>query len=236
MKMFRALLVLVLSSSAWTQQAPAPAAAPAAPAAHPSFATVTAVIADSLSSKSCATGKEFRASITSPFVFAGSPVESGAQVLGHIQACNRDQNNKLSVAVILVDSLSLPKGRTVPIAAILQALGSPLPPARVTPNGSDIGYVPTQEFHQDIRAYRAAQQMSDLTEVARRGATNVGILDTTSQGVVGVKHIAFENAVAGTLVAWMFTSDNTDLNVIAGSQMVVRFRVLVAPGQQPQAP
>jgi hypothetical protein len=197
--------------------------APAAPVRN--FATVTAITRTALDSKSCITGKEFRSAITSPFVFSGEQVESGAELVGHIQVCNRDEKGKLLIAIVLVDSIVLPKSAVVPITAVLQALGPPLPPSRVVASGTDIGYVQSMEFHQDMRANTAAQVDSDISEVARRGPSDVGILNDTSTGVRGLKHVLFENATDANVVAWMFSVDKAPLSLTSGSQIVVRFRV-----------
>jgi hypothetical protein len=236
-----AICLSLFAAVGWGQQPPAspPAAAatvsPAAPAppAAVHFATVTAVTHERLDSKSCSNGKEFRSAITSSFIFSGEPVESGAEFVGHIQACNSDESGKLSMAVVVIDSLSVPRGRIVPIAAILQALGPPLPPPRVVATGSDIGYVPTQEFHQDIRMYDAAQNVSDISDVARRGASNVGVLDGTSRGVVGLKHVSFDNTAAGKFLLWVFAAESDPLDIKAGSQLVVRFRITPPPPKGP---
>jgi hypothetical protein len=235
MNLHWALSLSLLSAVCWGQQAQAPAAMPAAPAPPPMdrFATVTAVTREPLDSKSCVSGKEFRSTITSPFIFSGEPVDSGAELIGHIQACNRDENDKLALAVVVIDSMSLPKGRILPVTAALQAVGPPLPPPRVTATGTDIGYVASTEFHQDMRAYEASTHNAELAEVARRGPSTVGILDNTSTGVVGLKHISIENAVVGSTLGWMLAADNAPLALSVGSQLVVRMRIAPPPPKQP---
>jgi hypothetical protein len=235
-----AVLVTILAAICWGQQpqgsvpAPvrsAPAAAPA-PVVH--FATVTAVTRDSLDTKSCASEKEFRSAITSPFIFNGQPIEQGAELVGHIQACNRDLAGKqLEMAAVVIDAIALPNKGTIPVLAVLQALGPPLPPSRITPTGSDIGYVSSMEFHQDTRINSAAQGEGDVTEVARRGATNVGVLNRLSSGVVALKHISFENTGVGKSLLWVFVTENESLEIRRESQLVVRFSI--APPAAPHA-
>jgi len=132
-KRFVSLLVVSFASS-YSQQSQ-PTGAAAAPAARPaSFATVTALTRAVLDSKSCVSGKEFRISITSSFVFSSEAIEDDAEFVGHIQACNHDDKGRLSKAVVLIDSLSLQKGKILPITAVLQALG-PVPQPRFTEYG-----------------------------------------------------------------------------------------------------
>jgi hypothetical protein len=229
-----AALLLCSCAALGQTQSPAPAAHPstAAPVAPVrNFATVTAITRTALDSKSCITAKEFRSVITSSFVFSGEQVESGAELIGHIQACNRDEKGKLLIAIVLMDSMVLPKGALVPTTAVLQALGPPLPPSRVVATGTDIGYVQSMEFHQDMRANNSAQLDSDISEVARRGPSDVGILNDTSTGVHGLKHVLFENVADANVVAWMFSVDKAPLSLTSGSQIVVRFRIAPMPAK-----
>ena len=214
----RWLFFLVISCAlAAAQQQPQPSA--------PSVATVVAVTQDPLDSKSCVGDKEFRTSITSPFVFNGRLIEQGAQLVGHVQACNRDlAGRQLKVAAVVIDALVLPNGRTLPIFALLQALGPPLPPERVIPTGSDIGYVPTIESHQDTRANGAALRDADVTDTPRWGANDIGTLSNVSSGVLGLKHIDFDITGSGQSLLWVFFSD-TDVEIKGGSQLVVRFSI-----------
>lgn len=193
-------------------------------------ATVTAVTHDALDTRSCTGDKEFRSSITSPFIFNGKLIQEGAQFVGHVQACNRDFSGKhLRIAAVAIEAIVLQNGRVTPIFAFLQALGPPLPPARVTPTGSDRGYVPKMEFHQGVETPSAALQEADVTDVTRRGATDVDALSNVSTGVVGLKNIDFNNTGAGKSVLWVFSSD-TDIEIEGGSQIVVRFGI--APSSQ----
>jgi len=223
-------LLLLLSSvmvlGQQTQTASSTPPATSAPAAARTFATVTNVLQTSLDSKSCSTGKEFRTTITSSFVLGGQAVEKGAELSGRIQACNRDQNDKLALTVVVIHSLLLPGGKVVPIAAVLQAVGPPPPPLPVAASSTDIGYVATQDYQRDVQAYAATIRNAETVNVAARGVTNVGVLDKNSTGVIGLKHVSFENDVMGPVVGWMFTADEkAALDLPAGSQLVVRFMV-----------
>jgi len=222
-------LLLLLSSvmvpGQQTQTASStPPASTSAPAPVRTFATVTNVLQTPLDSRSCNSGKEFRTKVTSSFVLAGQAVEKGAELSGRIQACNRDQNDKLALTVVVIDSLLLPGGKVVPVAAVLQAIGAPPPPLPVAASSTDIGYVATQDYQRDVQAYAATIRNAETVNIAARGVTNVGVLDKNSTGVTGLKHVSFENDVMGPVVGWMFTADDkAPLDLPAGSQLVVRF-------------
>ena len=227
-KLWLLFLALSCTFSAAQQQAQA-AAQPAA-----SSATITAITESALDSKSCTSEKEFRSSITSPFIFNGQSIQQGAELVGHIQACNRDLTEKqLEMAAVVVDAVALPNKRIMPILAFLQALGPPPPPSRVTPTGSDIGYVPSMEFHQDQRINSTAAIEGDITDVARRSATTVGLLDRISTGVIGLKHISFENTGIGNSLIWVFVTDSGSLEIKRESQLVVRFTIAPAAASKP---
>jgi len=226
--LFLALFCSIGFAQQQTPATPQPVPSPDPPQPLASSATITAVTEVWLDIKSCASEKEFRSSITSPFIFNGQAIEQGAELIGRIQACNRDLTGKqLQMAAVAIDAVLLPNKRTMPILALLQALGPPPPPTRVTPTGSDIGYVPSMEFHQDTRINNAAPGEGDITDVARRSATSIGLLDRISTGVVGLKHINFENTEIGNSLLWIFVADSDSLEIKGDSQLVVRF--IIAP-------
>jgi len=235
----RRLLLVAICCAASIAQQQTPAAPQSVPGSAPSqplssSATITAITEVPLDTKSCVSEKEFRGKITSPFIFNGQAIEQGAELIGHIQACNRDLTGKqLEMAAVVIDSVALPNKHTIPILALLQALGPPQPPARVTPTGSDIGYVPSMEFHQDTRINSAAAGEGDITDVARRSATTVGLLDRISTGVVGLKHVSFENTGIGNSLLWIFVADNDSLEIKRDSQLVVRFIIAPSAAKQP---
>ena len=232
-----ALLFLLSSVVALGQQtqtaSSTPPASPPTPAAPRTFATVTNVLQTALDSRSCNSGKEFRTNITSAFVFSGQAVEKGAELSGRVQACNRDQNDKLAVTVVVIDSLLLPGGKVVPIAAVLQAIGPPPPPLPVSASNTDIGYVATQDYQRDVQAYGATIRNAETVNIAARGVSNVGVLDRSSTGVIGLKHVTFENAAMGPVVGWMFTAEKTPLDLRAGSQLVVRLMLAATAPSHP---
>ena len=212
------LFVAVACALAAAQQQPQPPA--------PSSATVTAVTQVPLDAKSCVNEKEFRSSITSPFVFNRESIQEGAEFVGHIQACNHDlDSGKLVVAAVVIDSVALPKGRSLPIFAFLQALGPPLPPSKVRVDGPAEAWEKFDSTFRQVMAPTNAAKFSDVSRALTDGPTDVGVLSNLSTGVLGLKHIEFDNTGTGKSLLWVFYSDSDSLELKPDSQLVVRFSI-----------
>jgi|tagenome__1003787_1003787.scaffolds.fasta_scaffold20593979_1 hypothetical protein len=189
----------------------------------PAFATVTAVMKSGLDSESCKPDAKFEAGIFTEYRLGGKQIPSETSSFeGQIVSCNRTSDSRLQSAVIKLNGLIVKAGSNLPVEVVLLAVG----PELRSPLGQDTNKSVFTNTN-DLEAYNA--------EAEAKYRKAFGLIPKTSRGVIGIKNLSFQNAVDPAGTFWVFTGEQGGLRLQRGLQLLVRFRLAEAGGNQQNA-